>query len=69
MIEDKVGVLNLSEENYKIFIVDKPDGESIFQTWQKIWKLEEEDKLSRAYTYDFKKYEPSGEVKIYIKEK
>ncbi|WP_221410357.1 hypothetical protein [Apibacter muscae] len=33
MIENKVGVLNLSEENYKIFIVDKPDGEGIYQTW------------------------------------
>lgn len=70
VIEDEEkGNMDLSLENYKIFTVEKPDGEGIFLTWQKIWKLEEEGKLHRAYTYDFEKYNPSGGIEIYIKEK
>lgn len=69
MIEDNKKGIELSLENYKIFNVEKADKESVFLTWHKIWKLEEDGKLHRAYTYDFEKYDPSGRIEIYIKEK
>ena len=31
-----------------------------------IWERENSGGLKRAYTYDFEKYAPDGEVKIYI---
>jgi len=38
----------------------------MFKTWSKIWKQEETGLLERAYTYDFEKYSPNGEIEIHI---
>jgi predicted transcriptional regulator YdeE len=41
------------------------DEQVIFKTW-KIWDQEDSGLLERAYTYDFEKYTPNGEIEIYI---
>ena len=38
----------------------------IYQTWQLIWKKEQQDLLKRAYSVDFEKHHPDGLVEIYI---
>ena len=42
------------------------DEQGIFKTWKKIWDQEDSGLLERAYTYDFEKYTPNGEIEIYI---
>lgn len=53
-------------ERFEIFTVDPSDEQGIFKTWQKIWALEEEGRLERAYSYDFEKYSPNGDIEIHI---
>ncbi|WP_026560584.1 effector binding domain-containing protein [Bacillus sp. J37] len=53
-------------EKYEIFKVDAEDEQGIINTWKMIWERENSGGLKRAYTYDFEKYAPDGEVKIYI---
>lgn len=55
-----------SNEKYKVFKVDPAKENSVFHTWQEIWAQEEAGTLKRSYTYDFEKYEPNGEISIYI---
>ena len=40
--------------------------DEIYQTWQLIWKKEQQGLLKRAYSVDFEKYYPDGLVEIYI---
>ena len=40
--------------------------DEIYQTWQLIWKKEQQGLLKRAYSVDFEKYHPDGLVEIYI---
>ncbi|GGP10953.1 GyrI-like domain-containing protein [Oceanobacillus neutriphilus] len=54
------------EIKYEIFKVNTNDEQGIFNTWNEIWKKEEEGHLKRAYTFDFEKYYPDGEIDIYI---
>ncbi|MFC7686997.1 effector binding domain-containing protein [Ureibacillus sp. GCM10028918] len=51
---------------YEIFSVDKDDQQGVFNTWSKIWGQEETGSLKRAYSYDFEKYYPNGDIEIYI---
>jgi len=53
-------------EKYEIFKVDTDDEQGIFYTWGKIWGQEESGTLKRAYSYDFEKYYPNGEIEIHI---
>ncbi|MEI3607398.1 effector binding domain-containing protein [Pseudogracilibacillus sp. SE30717A] len=53
-------------ENYNVFRVDSSDEQGILKAWEHIWKLEEAGELKRAYTYDFEKYYPNGDVEINI---
>lgn len=53
-------------EKYRIFKVDTSESQGIFNTWSKIWEQEQAGKLKRAYSYDFEKYYPNGEVEIHI---
>ena len=50
---------------YKIYKVDKEEQEIII-TWNKIWEQEEAGILNRAYTFDYEKYYPDGEIEVYI---
>ncbi|WP_062104456.1 GyrI-like domain-containing protein [Bacillus niameyensis] len=52
--------------SYKVFDVDISDEQGIIKTWKKIWELEEHGELNRAYTFDYEKYNPNGEIEIYI---
>lgn len=40
--------------------------DEIYQTWQLIWKKEQQGLLKRAYSVDFEKHHPDGLVEIYI---
>ena len=40
--------------------------DEIYQTWQLIWKKEQQGLLKRTYSVDFEKYYPDGLVEIYI---
>ncbi|KGA97778.1 transcriptional regulator [Alkalihalobacillus alcalophilus ATCC 27647 = CGMCC 1.3604] len=53
-------------ESYDIFKVDTTEEQGIFNTWKKIWEQEEAGTLERAYSYDFEKYYPNGEIEIHI---
>lgn len=55
-----------SQTNYQAFKVDTTQEMGVYQTWQKIWSLEEEGKLQRAYQFDYECYNENGTVTIYI---
>lgn len=67
-VEDKaeVSIIIPDEIKYKVFQVDTSDEQGIFSTWNEIWNKEEEGQLKRAYTFDFEKYYPDGNVDIFI---
>lgn len=53
-------------ESYEVFKVNTTDDQGILNTWQKIWRLEDEGVLQRKYSYDFEKYFPDGNIEIHI---
>ena len=55
-----------ADTKFEIFKVDADDEQGIINMWNDIWNKEEEGKLNRAYTYDFEKYYPDGNIDIYI---
>nr|WP_145157070.1 effector binding domain-containing protein [Paenibacillus terrae] len=54
------------DATYEVFTVDTADEMGIVKTWRSIWEKEEAGALRRAYTYDYEKYHPGGEIEIYI---
>ncbi|WP_078596247.1 GyrI-like domain-containing protein [Evansella clarkii] len=54
-----------SNDPYRIFKVDTTE-QGIFNTWNSIWEQEEAGILNRAYSFDFEKYYPNGEIEIHI---
>lgn len=68
-IEESKGKPSLKipkDGNYEIFNVDTTDDQGTVNTWKTIWERENSSTLKRAYTYDFEKYYPNGEIEIYI---
>jgi predicted transcriptional regulator YdeE len=64
---DNDSIINISNTSkYEIFKVDSSDEYGILTTWKEIWEREERGKLERAYSYDFEKYYPDGQIEIYI---
>ncbi|MFD1412468.1 GyrI-like domain-containing protein [Oceanobacillus jeddahense] len=55
-----------NDTKYEIFKVDHNEEQGVFNTWNEIWTKEESGQLNRAYTFDFEKYYPGGDVAIYI---
>lgn len=51
---------------YQVFEVNTDSQLGVFQTWQKIWALEEQGKLCRAYQADYELYDEHGQVSIHI---
>jgi predicted transcriptional regulator YdeE len=51
---------------YEVFNVDTTEEQGVLNTWKKIWELENAGTLERAYSYDFEKYYPNGEIEIHI---
>ncbi|WP_313430208.1 GyrI-like domain-containing protein [Siminovitchia terrae] len=58
--------IEITTEKYEIFKVDSTDDQGVFKAWSNIWNLEESGTLNRAYTVDFEKYLPNGEIEIHI---
>ena len=45
-------------EQRTIFMSEQgPIGNIVFDTWQKIWDLEDQNKLDRSYSYDYELYD------------
>ncbi len=63
---DKSSVSIPEDTKYEVFKVNTNDEQSIFNTWNEIWKKEDGNQLNWAYTYDFEKYYPDGNIDIYI---
>lgn len=55
-----------NHQKYEVFRVDNDDEQGVMKAWSKIWELEELGTLTRTYTYDFEKYNPTGKIEIYI---
>lgn len=51
---------------YEIFEVDTLDDFGILNAWREIWGREEKGDLERAYSFDFEKYYPNGQIEIHI---
>lgn len=60
---DFVLLPRLAQKKYKIFISNR---DKLKETWEEIWRLEEYEKINRAYDMDFEKYYPDGNIEIYI---
>ena len=68
-IEDHTAkpILEISTQSkYEIFKVDTREDQGVVNTWRKIWEHEIAGTLARAYSYDYEKYYPNGEIEIYI---
>ncbi|WP_400163070.1 GyrI-like domain-containing protein [Brevibacillus sp. TJ4] len=58
--------LVIPAESYTVFQVDTSDEQGMIKAWSKVWELERNGSLQRAYSYDFEKYYPNGDVEIHI---
>lgn len=66
-VEDQIGDFDLNVQTaYKSFEVDIKDPIGVFNTWNQIWREEEDEIITRAYTYDFEKYDQNGLISIHI---
>lgn len=64
--KDEPSIVIPENTKYEIFKVNTNDDQGIFNTWNEIWKKEDEGQLKRAYTYDLEKYDPNGNIDIWI---
>lgn len=66
-VEDEQGELAIQVNTaYKSYEVNTDDPLGVFNVWDRIWKEEEEEKITRAYTYDFEKYDHNGLISIHV---
>ena len=64
VLETDIPVIEIEDLSfYEVFCFKVNE---IYQTWQLIWKKEQQGLLKRAYSVDFEKYYPDGLVEIYI---
>ena len=63
-LETDIPVIEIADLSFYEVFRCKVD--EIYQTWQLIWKKEQQGLLKRAYSVDFEKYLPNGLVEIYI---
>ena len=64
VLETDIPVIEI--EDLSFYEVFRCNIDEIYQTWQLIWKKEQQGLLKRAYSVDFEKYHPDGLVEIYI---
>ena len=64
VLETDIPVIEV--EDLSFYEVFRCQADEIYQTWQLIWKKEQQGLLKRAYSVDFEKYHPDGLVEIYI---
>ena len=62
----KTDIPAIEIEDLSFYEVFRCKVDEIYQTWQLIWKKEQQGLLNRAYSVDFEKYHPDGLVEIYI---
>jgi predicted transcriptional regulator YdeE len=55
-----------NSSKYEIFEVNSLGENGILNAWKEIWRREEKGVLKRAYSFDFEKYYPNGQVEIHI---
>jgi predicted transcriptional regulator YdeE len=55
-----------NSNKYEIFEVNSLGENGILNAWKEIWRREEQGVLKRAYSFDFEKYYPNGQVEIHI---
>ncbi|WP_330219505.1 GyrI-like domain-containing protein [Peribacillus muralis] len=68
-VEDNDGLHSLEIPNfakYDVFSVDTTVEHGVLNTWKAIWAREDAGTLERAYSFDFEKYYPNGEIEVYI---
>ena len=63
-LENEIPVIEI--EDLSFYEVFRCKVDEIYQTWQLIWKKEQQGLLKRAYSVDFEKYHSDGLVEIYI---
>lgn len=64
---DKASTIKIpNTSKYEVFEVDTTDENGIIKTWKQIWEREEKGDIKRAYSFDFEKYYPNGQIKIHI---
>jgi len=59
-------LFDIQNGKYELFPVDMSSEIGVIEAWQKVWSLEEENKIKRTYQYDFEKYDLDGTVTLYI---
>ena len=64
VLETNIPVIEV--EDLSFYEVFRCKVDKIYQTWQLLWKKEQQGLLKRAYSVDFEKYHPDGLVEIYI---
>ena len=64
VLETDIPVIEI--EDLSFYEVFRCKIDEIYQTWQLIWKKEQQGLLKRAYSVDFEKYHSDGLVEIYI---
>lgn len=64
VLETDIPVIEI--EDLSFYEVFRCQVDEIYQTWQLIWKKEQQGLLKRAYSVDFEKYHSDGLVEIYI---
>ena len=64
VLETDIPVIEI--EDLSCYEVFRCKVDEIYQTWQLIWKKEQQGLLKRAYSVDFEKYHSDGLVEIYI---
>ena len=62
----KTDIPAIEIEDLSFYEVFRCKVDEIYQTWQLIWKKEQQGLLKRAYSVDFEKYHSDGLVEIYI---
>ncbi|WP_101774854.1 GyrI-like domain-containing protein [Pasteurella oralis] len=53
-------------EDLSFYEIFRCKADEVHQTWQLIWKKEQQGLLKRAYHVDFERYAPNGAVEIHI---
>jgi predicted transcriptional regulator YdeE len=64
--DNNPGVKIPNTTKYETYEVDTLDEIGILNAWREIWDREEKGELKRAYSYDFEKYYPNGQIEIHI---
>ncbi|MEB7792169.1 effector binding domain-containing protein [Enterococcus faecalis] len=60
------GIFDTSQYTWKEYTVDVSHENAVLNTWKKIWRDEDRNKLDRVYDFDFEQYRPDGRISIFV---